>query len=862
MRSVLATVMMLFLLLSCSQTEEIVDTQSGLGIMTNPFQSVEFESCLVENLPTGMARLIKLRDGAVASQAEINILTECINSAKVTAPVVDGGTNATPRRANWQGPNPFQDEYLEACILESLSGGTERLTELREGVWVEQAEFDVLNNCLTQLSQRGSGGALGGGKVIWEGGNPFLNEELEACLIESLPDGLERLVELREDAYLVQNELDLLNNCARQVARASGKANWAGTNPFTESNLKECLLENLPGGAARLKELQKDAAPTSSEIQVLNECIVTGQANRVGSSAGNGSGGSGGSSSTDGDSRGPSADIDIKPSVPIGKERIEVVDKVVPTRTTFPKNSLSALCDGNPDSAHSVDMNQPFYRLMRSQEIWELGCTGKGTVIVVIDSTDSSHPDFSENVILELCIGTKWGSGLCPNGEKFQEGKGSAAGDSSHGTSVTGAVNHFAPETQFILIKPAGSSGGFVGDTSGAYDWVISNATKYGIDAAVMSFGSGQSERELHREGRTDKCPNDHPVSPQFTQMRNLGVVPIFASGNDGQLDLLGFPACLNTTVSVGAADQYGNVQLYSNSHKDLTVLAPAGFQIPVGYDGGYGSPHGTSFAAPAYGALIAIGRQIQPDITVDELIEASRFSARPIDDVEVSNMRLIDFLGFAQHLAGQNIPERNSSLYTLDANYDIYVGETLRGDNPELSQLFPNIKKDGYYQYSIRIIDGFGEHCRTKTRESIGSLSPGKCVVAIERNELKKVDNRMWGPCPECGSFTKIIQVRSSKVTQSAVNGSLQIGRYESIIASKLVEQFGLTTPVSTFRSRVEVDILEGGDEVCSYATESEKIISISPGVCTVLLWSTYSALDTGRRVDMKSIIVRIRVK
>ena len=826
---------MLLLLLACNQVETTVEVPQSTETVMNPFQSEEFEACLVENLPTGMDRLIQLRDGVPPDPTEITILEQCLNTGSAAGSMVSGESSGNPRKANWEGPNPFQEQVIETCLLEMLPGGMQRLTQLREGAWVEQIEIDILNTCMAEQSPSAS---AGGGKIVWTGGNPFLDQALEACLLEGLSGGPERLAELRNNILPTDDEFDVLNSCTALAARQSGQSNWSDTNPFSDPNITTCLLDAIPGGANRLEELQGNARPTSAEIQALNDCIASSLGATVGI-GGSGSGGAGGTS-------GPTAEVKINSGIPVSTSQLTLEPpKAVVSRVNFPTASLAALCEGNPQSALMHDANDTFYRLLRSREVWDVGCTGKGSVIVIIDSTDSAHPAYADQVILELCIASEQAIATCDNGEKYEEGPGAASGDSAHGTSVTGAVNHFAPEAQLILIKPAGSTGSSVGDTKGAYEWVVSNATKYKIDAAVMSFGSGQSERELYRAGLDDKCPNDHPLSSTFAQMKTLGVMPIFASGNDGQLSMLGFPACLNSTVSVGATDEFGNVATYSNSHQDLTLLAPAGFRIPVGYDGGYGTPEGTSFAAPAYAALVAIGRQIRADITVDELIQASRHASRRIDDVQVSDLRLIDFLGFAQHLTGQPIPFRQSNLISIDATYDIYGGQTLVAYRLERELM--GVPFDTRTVTALDVIASFGPQCRI-SEGRVTSRAPGECVIKITSQPLTD-DGRDTGV-----PATKLIRLRSREVRPSDIQGEIHLQKQQSVQIADITRQFSMNFAGSWF---TDVNILSGGNEVCSYSERQLKLVTLGSGNCNVLIKHT----PTDSNIRSKTIIVTIKV-
>ena len=743
-------------------------------------------------------------------------------------------TATNSAKSTWSGENPFKNTQIEGCLTETLSGGAQRLNQLIENTAPTQDDLDALNACQSNNSNRTD-------RVSWSGGNPFHDETIEVCIIEGLPNGMERLTELRDDLAPSVDELDLLNACNALVARQSGQSNWSDDNPFADPNLAKCLLDTLDGGTVRLEELQGNSRPTSVEIQALNNCIGD-LAGTTGESASAGTGETGGSASA-----GPSTTVKINHGIPVSTNQLTLEDsQKTASRANFPQESLAALCAGDSESAHVYEENNTFYRLLRSLEVWDVGCTGKGTVIVVIDSTDSSHPDFADRVILELCIGVEGESDPCSNGEMFEEGVGAAAGDSDHGTSVTGAVNHFAPEASFILIKPAGSTKNGVGNTSGAYEWIVSNATKYGIDAAVMSFGSGQSERELHRAGLDDKCPNDHPSSPTFAQMKNLGVMPIFASGNDGRLSMLGFPACLNSTVSVGATDEYGNVATYSNSHEDLTILAPSGFRMPVGYDAGYDSLEGTSFAAPVYAALVAIGRQIRPDITVDELIQASRYAARSVDDVKVPDLRLIDFLGFAQHLVGQTIPPRETILYAIDATYNIYVGQTLEAHY--LADKLTSQSSDVESLTSFEVIDLFGPQCRLSLNK-IRSYAPGECILKLTIQPLTDEGQKIGSP------EIKLVRIRSSEARASDIHGEIRLQKHQSVMANDIANQFDLQLAGAYI---IKVDILDGESEVCSWSERQSKLITLASGTCTVLI--TNISVDSAGTQD-QSILVTIKV-
>lgn len=65
------------------------------------------------------------------------------------------------------------------------------------------------------------------------------------------------------------------------------------------------------------------------------------------------------------------------------------------------------------------------------------GLTGKGVDVAVLDSgVDEAQPDLRSSIVAEHCFG----SSVCPNGVREQDGPGSAADDNGHGTNVAGII--------------------------------------------------------------------------------------------------------------------------------------------------------------------------------------------------------------------------------------------------------------------------------------------------------------------------------------------------------------------------------------------------------------------------------------
>ena len=399
---------------------------------------------------------------------------------------------------------------------------------------------------------------------------------------------------------------------------------------------------------------------------------------------------------------------------------------------------------GDLEWTEARDANREYFDLVQAIETWDLGYTGEGSVVAIIDGGfEVTHPDFTDRIIFE------W-ENKCPNGEVLQEGSGALSTPSedtgSHGTGVAGTVHQFAPDARFILIDVGGTAHS-LGEPGPAYDWILDNAQRHGIDALVMSYGVSVSQREALITG-TD-CPDPDGVNEQFVAMKALGVVPIAASGNDGLLESAGgMPGCYEAVSSVGWASRYGLVHTDSNVDEGLTLMAPSGLEVAAAAFedlGPYFQFAGTSGAAPVVAALIAIGRQINPDATPDELIEVARSTAYSVDDFLVKDLRLVDFLTFSQTLAGVAVSPKKDISIRPDGVINLLVGEgathsdlclaggfTLACWSDEISlRTSPPERISGFVSVCATPSDSWGGN-----RVIIG-VAPGTCLFFVELGTL-----------------------------------------------------------------------------------------------------------------------------
>lgn len=311
------------------------------------------------------------------------------------------------------------------------------------------------------------------------------------------------------------------------------------------------------------------------------------------------------------------------------------------------------------DRAHTISLATSAPAI-EAPEAWDRGYTGAGYRVAILDTgVLRTHPFLQDRVTAEACFSganDPGATGYCPglnSHEAFGMGAAHPCDTQSicwHGTHVAGiaaggggptdAPSGIAPDADIIAVQvfhrtQQGAVEASDSDLIKAMQWVASqqNAAQP-IVAVNLSLGGAPSL------GTCDSRPADAILKSQIDALASVGIAVVAATGNDGIRNptSVDSPACISTTIAVGATDDARAPARFSNAGTALDVLAPGTNIMSSAFTGStpvasYRGSDGTSMAAPHVTGAIALLAEARGTLPVSSFAQALTRSGIPVTD-------------------------------------------------------------------------------------------------------------------------------------------------------------------------------------------------------------------------------------
>ena len=256
-------------------------------------------------------------------------------------------------------------------------------------------------------------------------------------------------------------------------------------------------------------------------------------------------------------------------------------------------------------------------KVIKVEELYKQGITGKGVRVAIIDTGCYPHLDFvlGKKRIIKFV--------------DFISSKNIPYDDNGHGTFVAGVLggNGFgsagkycgiAPECDLIILKALN----FDGQTQAfkvldAMQWIYENKSVYNIGVVCMSFGS------------TPLAKND-PLSIGANSLWDSGITVVVAVGNDGpKVGSVKSPGSSPKIITVGCADTRTNeikIADFSSRGPIFEIAKPdlvaPGVNITslANNTSLYTQMTGSSVSTPFVAGAVALLLQQNPDLTPNQI--------------------------------------------------------------------------------------------------------------------------------------------------------------------------------------------------------------------------------------------------
>jgi len=274
------------------------------------------------------------------------------------------------------------------------------------------------------------------------------------------------------------------------------------------------------------------------------------------------------------------------------------------------------------------------------------------TIAILDTALDTSLPIFKDRILFEACV-TQWSS--CPNGLSEMEGTNSATmrpdwiskNGFDHGTQMASLAIQANPNVNIVFVRIVGANAKGFRQATGeqtvwaGLDWVLRNKDRFNIQAVSMSQG-----HHILGAAGTDYCPKTPITEGKIKALADAGIPVFFPTGNTRDYVRIDWPACIPSSIAIGATMPAGTVAIYSNHDPKLTDFFALGTTRAVLPGGKIINVAGTSASTVIAATQWATVKATKPHLTYTQIYDLISKTAKPTFNSQVKEGKLINLEG------------------------------------------------------------------------------------------------------------------------------------------------------------------------------------------------------------------------
>lgn len=294
-------------------------------------------------------------------------------------------------------------------------------------------------------------------------------------------------------------------------------------------------------------------------------------------------------------------------------------------------------------------------QMLNGDELHQLGFTGQGKVIAVLDAgflNANTHPAFDSLWANDQILGTR---DFVRGGEVlFDEHPHGAMVLSCMGSNYPGQLIGTAPKAKYWLLRSEDGGSEYIIEE---YNWVSAAEYADSVGADVINSSLGYSEFNDASQNHTyaDMNGNTTPCTRGADMAARKGILVVNSLGNEGSSAwyYLSAPSDGDSVLGIGAVDGSGNYASFS-SHgpsydgrvKPDVAAQGSGVCIADPFAGGFSFGGGTSFSSPILAGMATCLWQANPSMNNMQIADAIRQSASQYSDPdEMLGFGIPDFI-------------------------------------------------------------------------------------------------------------------------------------------------------------------------------------------------------------------------